>query len=79
MLRLANRHSHKPYHLLSAAHRRRLEKLERAARNEYECLQQKNLDIADAGADSNFVNEVRSMKYQVLQTLLNLFQIMIMQ
>ncbi|XP_026826387.1 uncharacterized protein LOC113562169 [Ooceraea biroi] len=57
MLRLANRHSHKPYHLLSAAHRRRLEKLERAARNEYECLQQKNLDIADAGADSNFVNE----------------------
>ncbi|XP_011870010.1 PREDICTED: uncharacterized protein LOC105563220, partial [Vollenhovia emeryi] len=46
MLRLAKRRSRKPYHLLSAVHRRRLEKLERAARNEYECLQQKNLNIA---------------------------------
>ncbi|KMQ87794.1 hypothetical protein RF55_12832 [Lasius niger] len=57
MLRLANRRSRKSYHLLSAAHRRRLEKLERAARNEYECLQQQNLDIANARADSNLVDE----------------------
>ncbi|KMQ89517.1 breast and ovarian cancer susceptibility 1 [Lasius niger] len=57
MLRLANRRSRKPYHLLSAAHRRRLEKLKRAARNEYECLQQQNLNIADARADSDFVDE----------------------
>lgn len=55
MLRLANRRSRKPYHLLSAAHRRRLEKLERTARNEYECIQQQNLDLARA--DSDFVNE----------------------
>lgn len=52
---MANRRSRKPYHLLSAAYRRRLEKLERTVRNEYECLQQQNLDIARA--DSDFVKE----------------------
>lgn len=57
MLRLAKRRSRKPYHLLSAAHRRRLEKLERAARNEYECLQQKNLNIANARTDSDSVDD----------------------
>lgn len=57
MLRLANRRSRKRYHLLSTVHRRRLEKLERAARNEYECLQQQNLDVANARADSDFVDE----------------------
>ncbi|XP_071647556.1 uncharacterized protein [Temnothorax longispinosus] len=57
MLRLAKRRSRKPYHLLSAVHCRRLEKLERAARNEYECLQQQNLDVANARADSDFVDE----------------------
>lgn len=57
MLLLANRRSRKPYHVLSAVHRRRLEKLERAALNEYECLQQQNLDVANTRADSDFVDE----------------------
>lgn len=55
MLRLANRRNRKPYHLLSAVYRRRLEKLERAARNE--CLQQQNVDTVNARADSDFVDE----------------------
>lgn len=53
MLCLANRRSREPYHLLSAAHYRRLEKIKTAARNEYKCLQQQNLDIANARADSD--------------------------
>lgn len=58
MLRLANRRSRKPYHLLSTAHRRHLKnQLERTAYNEYECLQQHNLDIPNARADSDFVDK----------------------
>ncbi|KYQ58852.1 hypothetical protein ALC60_02144 [Trachymyrmex zeteki] len=61
MFRLANRRSRKPYHLLSTVHRRRLEKLEISARNEYEHLQQQNIDIANANpiarANSDFVDE----------------------
>jgi len=56
MLRLAKRRSRKPFHLLSAVHRRRLEKLERDARNEYE-LQQENLEIANASPDSDIIDK----------------------
>lgn len=56
MFRLAKRRSRKPFHLLSVVYRRRLEKLERDARNEYQ-LQQENLEIANARADSDFVDK----------------------
>lgn len=56
MLRLANRRSGKLYHVLSTAHRRRLEKLERTARNKYECLQH-NLNNVNARANSDFVDK----------------------
>ncbi|XP_029171622.1 uncharacterized protein LOC114940985 [Nylanderia fulva] len=54
MFRLAKRRSRKPFYLLSTVYRRRLEKLERDARNK---LLQKNLKIASARVDSDSVDK----------------------
>ena len=53
MLRLAKKRGRKPFYLLSTVHRRRLEKLEREARIEYESLQQQNIDISKDNVEEN--------------------------